>query len=71
MNLPITNIENKIQNGDIPIESPNILGPIIFPSICCIIKIIIKNHKAFIGDTKSIIIVDGTAPINGPKKVLY
>ena len=38
-----------------------------FPSTCCNINTINKNQRAFSGDTKSIIIKDGTAPINGPK----
>ena len=67
INSPATSIANNIQKADIPIESPNILGPIIFPSICCIININIKNIKAFVGDTNNIIINDGIAPINGPK----
>ena len=49
-------------------ESPNILGPIILPSICCITNIIPINHNALIGDTHNIIIADGIAPKNGPKK---
>ena len=61
INSPATSIANNIQKADIPIESPNILGPIIFPSICCIININIKNIKAFVGDTNNIIIND---PIN-------
>ena len=48
-------------------ESPNILGPIILPSICCITNIIPINHNALIGDTHNIIIADGIAPKNGPK----
>ena len=48
-------------------ESPNILGPITFPSNCCIRNINIKNIKAFVGDSNNINIKHGTAPINGPK----
>ena len=48
-------------------ESPNILGPIILPSICCITNMIPINHNAFIGDTHNIIIADGIAPKKGPK----
>ena len=65
--LPATNNANNIQNADIPIESPNIFGPIILPSICCIISIISKNHNALIGDTNIIITNEGIAPKNGPK----
>ena len=32
--FPATKIANKIQKAEIPIESPKILGPIIFPSTC-------------------------------------
>ena len=67
-NFPANKSENSIQNEDMPIESPNILGPIIFPSICCIINIIKASHKAFIGSTNKTIIIEGIAPINGPKK---
>ena len=49
-------------------ELPSILGPIKFPSICCIINIININHIALIGETNNIIITEGMAPINGPKK---
>ena len=67
INLPATSNENNIQNADIPIESPNILGPIILPSICCITSIKTKNINAFTGETNNIIIADGIAPKNGPK----
>ena len=67
INLPATSMANNIQKADMPMESPSILGPIIFPSICCIINTKIKNTKAFVGDTNKIIINDGMAPINGPK----
>ena len=60
-------MENNIQNADIPMESPNIFGPIIFPSICCIINTNNKNINALLGETNNIIINDGMAPINGPK----
>ena len=65
--FPATSSENSIQKADIPKESPKIFGPIRLPSICWMINMITKNHRAFIGDTNRIIKKEGTAPIKGPK----
>ena len=67
-NIPPNNkMENNTQNGDNPVESPKILGPIIFPSNCCNRNTKITKYSPFIGSTIKINIAVGIAPINGPK----
>ena len=65
--MPASSNENSIQNDDIPRDPPSIFGPITLPSSCWMINIIIVNHKALIGLTNRTSIIDGTAPIKGPK----
>ena len=47
--------------------SPVILGDNIFPSICCIIKIAIADHRHFESESISAINSIGIAPNMGPK----
>ena len=55
------------QKPDKPVESPNIFGPKILPSNCCIIKIRITKYNACFGSTINTRKVLGIAPIYGPK----
>ena len=56
------------QNSEIPVVVPKILGPIMFPSICCNIIIKITNHRHCMGSMSKMKNAQGIAPIKGPKK---
>ena len=58
---------NIMNIAEIPTELPKILGPIMFPSICCKISMKIENQRALMGLMTSKISMQGIAPRNGPK----
>ena len=64
---PLTMMANITQKLASLVVLPRILGPIMFPSICCSTSIIITNFNAATGSMISRIIPDGMAPIKGPK----
>ena len=66
-NPPNRRREKITQKAGSPVVPPRIFGPITFPSSCCIAIISMINHIVFEGSTRSIMIADGIAPINGPK----
>ena len=48
-------------------ESPNIFGPSTMPSNCCRARIKSPTQRAFPGEIKRVIKIEGIAPIKGPK----
>ena len=64
---PLTMMANITQKLASLVVLPRILGPIMFPSICCSTRIIRANFNAATGSIMSRIMPDGMPPINGPK----
>ena len=65
---PPTMMANITQKLASLVVLPRILGPMIFPSICCRTSTIIMNLRAATGSIMRSISADGTIPIKGPKK---
>ncbi len=58
---------NMTQKLDRPVVLPRILGPMMLPSTCCRMKIMMMNLRAAMGSTMRSRMTDGIAPMKGPK----
>ena len=63
---PPSTMAKSTHSAETPMDLPRILGPMMLPSTCWMMRMRTRNLTASMGLTKSRMMIQGTAPMKGP-----